>query len=458
MEKPEILVHISAPSGARDDARYSAQVEAILGFQSASRQNISIGPDFLADSYASSSEDVLSTSSTSRSREHEKNPDSDRELHGPSLGSKRNNDSPSVLATPGAATTESETPHLQEGCSSASTQIPESIVSGPPVSLLCQARESKSPQDQCSPVVKDSFGTPVSVIPDSQPTVVNPEPASNLEDLEPQLGRGNSATHGLPAKRRRADSLTHESQSNSRAMARLSEPEYTSPSAKATPPKTRNSTNCTSFPSSPDLIEQPSIQLTALPLTIRPPPPPVSTNPFSTHITPTLELLANRLKPSRMYKPTYQTRDLDKLERGHWFLLINISDSPATPSSPKNRKGKLQPNDWGIPFLSRAWAFLSSFIAKEARGGWGTWCILENAPTPNLPPDEARSVQADEIVGSGSGSMSPSTSRHLVLKVYTWGELACHVYLLLFLASERRIRRMGAQWRDAREEVVIQMP
>jgi hypothetical protein len=49
-------------------------------------------------------------------------------------------------------------------------------------------------------------------------------------------------------------------------------------------------------------------------------------------------------------------------------------------------------------------------------------------------------------------------SDRVTLKVYAWGEVAMHVYLLLFLASERRIRGMGAQWRDYREEVVVQMP
>jgi hypothetical protein len=44
------------------------------------------------------------------------------------------------------------------------------------------------------------------------------------------------------------------------------------------------------------------------------------------------------------------------------------------------------------------------------------------------------------------------------MKVYAWGEIASHIYLLLFLASERRIRGMQAEWRDGAEDVVIQMP
>jgi hypothetical protein len=42
--------------------------------------------------------------------------------------------------------------------------------------------------------------------------------------------------------------------------------------------------------------------------------------------------------------------------------------------------------------------------------------------------------------------------------MYAWGEVAIHIYLLLFLASERRVRGMGAEWRDSGEEVVVKMP
>lgn len=50
------------------------------------------------------------------------------------------------------------------------------------------------------------------------------------------------------------------------------------------------------------------------------------------------------------------------------------------------------------------------------------------------------------------------TAQPLTMKVYAWGEVASHIYLLLFLASERRIRGMQAEWRDSAEDVVIQMP
>lgn len=67
------------------------------------------------------------------------------------------------------------------------------------------------------------------------------------------------------------------------------------------------------------------------------------------------------------------------------------------------------------------------------------------------------STQEPPVVTEGIQEIEGSKPLTLTLKVYTWGEIVGHVYLLLFLASERRIRKMGAQWRDCGEEVVVQM-
>lgn len=194
-------------------------------------------------------------------------------------------------------------------------------------------------------------------------------------------------------------------------------------------------------------------QSASLPLEIRPPPPPISTAPFTTHITPTLSMLTERLKPSRTYKPLHQARELDALERGHWSLQFNIlrdTDSPLRPGPHVANAGHVSEparpivknaRHWTAASFQRFWSFLSDFVGKDARAGWGVWCVLEGA---HAAPD--------------SPSPSPADAFPVLLKVYAWGETVMHVYLLLFLASERRIREMGAQWRDSREELVIQMP
>lgn len=199
-----------------------------------------------------------------------------------------------------------------------------------------------------------------------------------------------------------------------------------------------------------------SLDSSCLPLQIYPPPAPISSSSFSTHVTPALEMLATRLRLARTFQPVLQGRDLDKLERGCWRLRFNIASpslgeqgahrqSPtgpavlASPMIPSSNAAALSCATWDLAFFSAFWSFLTHFIATEGRAGWGVWCILEEddrLPAPSGPRAIALPV---------------------VLKVYTWGEVAPHIYLLLYLASERRLRRMGAQWTDATGQVVIQM-
>ncbi|KAL4885255.1 hypothetical protein BJY04DRAFT_180492, partial [Aspergillus karnatakaensis] len=193
---------------------------------------------------------------------------------------------------------------------------------------------------------------------------------------------------------------------------------------------------------------QPIPILPSLPLEIKPPPPPISTSPYTTHITPTLETLTKRLKSPRTYNPSSQTRALDNLERGYWFLRISLVSETESESAAS----------WTTPFFSKFWTFLSDFIAKEARAGWGVWCILEEEKeTGDSNANTNADVNAPSQHTAGDPPPEPAQT-NLTLKIYTWGEIASHIYLLLFLASDRRVRKMGAQWRDATDEVVIQMP
>lgn len=44
-----------------------------------------------------------------------------------------------------------------------------------------------------------------------------------------------------------------------------------------------------------------------------------------------------------------------------------------------------------------------------------------------------------------------------VAKIYCWGEVVGEVWLLLFLASDRRVIGAGAKWVDAGGEAVVVM-
>lgn len=168
-------------------------------------------------------------------------------------------------------------------------------------------------------------------------------------------------------------------------------------------------------------------------------------------------MLAERLKRSRTYKPVQQARDLEKLERGYWVIHINILDPPEEQQHQQQQQQQQIPDPardlsahrhvWDAALFHRFWTFLSEFVARDARAGWGVWCILEKADEDTHPP----------LLSRGDVVSTLSTTP-VSLRVYAWGEVAVHIYLLLFLASERRIRGMGAQWRDARGEVVIELP
>ncbi|KAF7596153.1 hypothetical protein BBP40_003052 [Aspergillus hancockii] len=385
MERSEILVHVSASCGVNDDARYCAQVEAILGFQRASRQVITLNPE-----------------------------DSDHD----DTTSIATNDLPSnSTSVQEPATPTNDTPNN-----------PAIIISKKTV--VCE--KNQLPNDQpCANSQKDSLDSPVSVIPDSQPGRLSSD-TDNLQviDHQPSTARTQNFPYALDVP------LVKRCQS-------------TSPSPKGSPKKARHDQQC------PDEVNSahtcnPTVQSTpsspiigtsfCVPIEIKSPLPPISKDQFTTHVTPTLEMLATRLR-GRTYKPLEQTRELNKLERGHWLLRFNIIQAETIASSP----GTNGFSNWNMSLFSRFWAFLSDFI-KEGRAGWGVWCILEDAPDAQLPYDPHGPTVREMNI------------RPLMLKTYAWGETASHIYLLLFLASERRVRKMSAQWRDGRDNVVIQMP
>ncbi|KAL4816567.1 hypothetical protein BDW67DRAFT_44975 [Aspergillus spinulosporus] len=406
MDRSEILVHISAPSSAVDDARYRAQVEAILNFQSHSRETITL------------------TSPVPEAADS-------RKIHEPSL--------------------------------------------------LDQDPEQVGPQDD-----RASLETPVSVIPDSQPELQQPDTESESLTLL-SVAETTRVSSCIPSKRPRVDSpppVENSPPDNGQGYCDITAGDRNNSPKHASPPSITNTLsipgtgqeklddkNRLRSPSAepaagpepgPEAEAETSSQpngwrkgyspiLPSLPLEIRPPPPPISSSPFTTHITPTLEMLSNRLKSPRTYNPVFQTRDLDILERGYWYLCLTLVPESESESENRNQTAARTSSTvlcWDKPLFTRFWTFLSDFISKEGRAGWGVWCILEKRER-----GWDRNARGEDTIPT-----EDIFAQSVSLKVYAWGEIASHIYLLLFLASERRVRKMGAQWRDGRDEVVIQMP
>lgn len=140
-------------------------------------------------------------------------------------------------------------------------------------------------------------------------------------------------------------------------------------------------------------------------LEIRPKPPPTSTGELKAEmfITAHLAMIAERI-PSSSYSPVSQKRDLRDMERGYWLL---------------------ECEGWDEDLLQRCWNTLGRCIGRDLVG-WGVWCMRD---------EDFKSI-----------------------RVYCWGVVVRHIYLLLYMASENRIRKAGARWIGGDGETIIQMP
>ncbi|KAG5955053.1 hypothetical protein E4U57_003788 [Claviceps arundinis] len=132
------------------------------------------------------------------------------------------------------------------------------------------------------------------------------------------------------------------------------------------------------------------------------PPPSIRTLSPSQLIPPELEKLSRDL--SSRYNPLPH-RPLDPFERGHW--LVDCSR-------------------WADGNRRETWVFLTNYL-RSGLAGWGIWCSRDEA------------------------------SEGARLKLYCWGHVVKHMYLLLYLASGREVKYTGAEWRDGEGVVVVEV-
>ncbi|KPM39495.1 hypothetical protein AK830_g7077 [Neonectria ditissima] len=151
------------------------------------------------------------------------------------------------------------------------------------------------------------------------------------------------------------------------------------------------------------LSSNPATEELSYSLEIRPPSPPVGVTDVdpSDLISEKLAKLARDL--SSRYRPDSK-REIDPFERGYWLL---------------DCKG------WSPEVRFGAWVFLNNYL-RSGLAGWGTWCRRDN--------------------------------RHSWIRLYCWGHVAKHTYLLLYLASGRHLKHTGAVWYGADGEPVLDVP
>ncbi|KAI9722696.1 MAG: hypothetical protein M1812_001627 [Candelaria pacifica] len=452
----EILIHVSAPSGAKDDNKYRKQAAAYFEFDchnvfpafqgqlqastpftrlthttDGGVSKVNEAPPCRRDPpYHSTWEERPSTSirqddpeATSASAYsaswHLATSSSEYEEHAPSL---LTNARPAGHNIPPFSI--QSTPHTD---SSVRQRVPSSreprriTTDTPERPLKIQEQTVRSePSTQYG-----SWRTPSSVISNSQPS-------SRLLLHHGQSSPQQSPSNLRPSKRCRLQrevskepATVSKDSSNKRIdsgrktpSSPLVLPSAVTDSSKTPPPHDQD----------PSVLSSPSLH-TQKPSEIHPPPPPTSTlSPVKSepsHITPTLSMLASRIDISKRYQPLHKTRALRPLERGYWCI---------------------DTSSWSPQLQDEFWAFLQDLIG-DGRAGWGVWC------------HKSANVGEDKLSGVSDNRCSDgyAIDGDDVVRVYCWGEVVGHIYLVIFLASTRKIKGTGARWIDSGGEVVVQM-
>lgn len=471
----EFLVHVSEPSGAETDAQHRDFASACLNFEPATR--IRIYPDDTDGSRPRNGEFNVLNQVTRNSRDG---------------GGVRSRDD-------GCLRDDSDFNEVQEEHSFGNGEDDDSDVDddfgdeGDTTELI----GSPTKLDE-----SDSWETPPETVPDSQPACSPPWDAQHNDDsdfesttgeismLEPiagtQLDDLEATTTTSRIEPTQAESFGAESDFASQASFRSTgdvernrspdvgpikraqiEDQFSFSSAAAASPSKRLCVSgitdagvpailrgsINQIPSS-DAAEAPSSSATGssslpeLPMEIHAPLPEARAEQFVTHVTPTLKMISEEL--TRYFKPAYQARKLGTLERGYWYLQIPILIDGHETAPDKHDKmiarsdkshSRRVTGPWTIEFYLQFWSYLTDFVG-QGRAGWGVWCYCDISSTHE---QQQHQHMADSI-------------RRLDVRVYGWGEIASHIYLLLFMASHRRIKGIaGVEWRDGKGEAIVRM-
>ncbi|CAD6570543.1 MAG: hypothetical protein ASARMPRED_003777 [Alectoria sarmentosa] len=436
----EILVHVSGPSRATDDARYTREAFGFLEFDIAQRHTL-LGQESLTPNAV---EQTLSHFGTTDAEEEQsRGVRVIQEAKTSSRGAERAVHKSKVRDWPGRLPP-LRTPIFSRATASTlpwttTKQTPHLLIERTPILPRPRTAPTPSTPSQAPPLRRsqsDSWHTPPSVVPDSQPT----PPSSDRSEISSSPYFKGPFASSSPSPTRRASppiakrpwlQVLSSPPSNDRtveARPPAAAPFSLPPSAKrprlevpSSPPSEKSvdeirPTVVAIFPLSPSAENLPASSSPPndkpRTLEIHPSRPKSTHSAFETHLTKSLKSIATILPLEKYFKPIINTRTPRTLERGHWLVPIDSWDE--TPKT-------------------EFWDYLTKFVGC-AQAGWGTWCIREN----------------EETVHTKESDKENHAAQHReVVKIYCWGEVVGEIWLLLFIASGRMVKGVGAQWVDA---------
>lgn len=276
------------------------------------------------------------------------------------------------------------------------------------------------------------------------------------------------------------------------------------------PAPSPQSASPSALPSSPPVLTfTPKSLISSLPTHIFPPSPPVGRGGYITHVTPVLAVTVNRLPIAKWFRPIHVTRDVRVLERGHWHIPITIASQAVVnearaemsrerklakmakqcnaPTSKERWEKRLEleaerktrrdvglssspleygedgefaerkrQDLWTEEEFVRFWATLEECVG-EGKWGWGIRVFREDL---GGACDDARNPSDSEPLSSparGAVASDRNQERRVLLKVTTWGEVIAHIWILLWLMSDKLTAYIPMEWRTGDDTAVVKM-
>lgn len=467
----EIFVHTSAPSRGEDDARYRALAQAYLDFEPANRMrpddptvDVSQGghtdilvpesqasyrpddePETVSSSNTSSEGDLVNQQPSPQAQESTDLSFSSvlDNVHSPviqqllvtrshfSAGTQTQNSSDSWQPPPSTIADSQPEDNLTTTASDSPTKVLERYFHQMESSKVSSFGPSPRNPDESTGLPNasmhdnPSLRLPVAGISTAPSEISSLSPLGSME-VQPDAPRGSGKSIPYSQDSRDALKICHFESSSDPAQTssgarkqqvinvfgsqtlNATRPSLTQPIDKTLAETAIQSkrTALASAPTQPSQLSSSFKVSYASVLEIRPPPPAISMSPLTTDMlrTPSLGQLERKMPLHILYRPQHQTRDLRDLERGYWLIRCET---------------------WKEELRKRAWDCLGNFIAK-GQAGWAVWCVRE------------------EDFGT--------------VRVYCWGAIVGYIYLLLYMASENKIKGSSACWIGGDGQVVVTMP
>lgn len=172
------------------------------------------------------------------------------------------------------------------------------------------------------------------------------------------------------------------------------------------------------------------VYLRSLPTEIFPPPPPTGDSIVQSHMTRGYASITTTIPIYDNFRPVSVVRDMHRFERGYWALSVKvIHDSVITEGNALD------------VWCQSDFAKLYCSLQRHITGRTSDWSVRVFLEVPSSPSHV-----------STSGNEVPIT-----LKTTCNAEVIPHVFLLLWILSDKRTGRMGMCWYGADNAVVVKM-